>query len=143
MFSWPDDKFAAINIAKPEVKHDSEGVMKVQETTQNVSGRMSSFGIDQQGLRNLAGARWNLSVPLLYEHAIRRGEGVLGQGGTFVARTGIHTGRSAKDKFIVEEDSSKAEIWWGDTNRPVSPAVFESMHQRMLAYFQGREVFVQ
>ncbi len=109
----------------------------------DATGWRSSFGIDRQGIENLAGTHWNLSVPLLYEHAIRRGEGRLGAGGSFVARTGIHTGRSVKDKFIVEEDSSKADIWWGNINRPVSPDIFHSMHQRMLAYLQRREVFVQ
>jgi phosphoenolpyruvate carboxykinase (ATP) len=103
----------------------------------------SSFGLERQGLRNLGPVHWNLSVPLLYEHAIRRGEGLIGAGGSFVAHTGIHTGRSVKDKYIVEEASSKNDIAWGDINRPVSEDVFERMHERMLGYFQGRETFVQ
>ncbi|MBV8653496.1 MAG: phosphoenolpyruvate carboxykinase (ATP), partial [Alphaproteobacteria bacterium] len=106
-------------------------------------GLSSSFGVDQQGLRNLGAVHWNLSVPMLYEHAIRRHEGVLGAGGSFVARTGIHTGRSVRDKFIVEEASSKNDIWWGPINRPVSEDVFANVHERMLGYFQGRETFVQ
>ncbi len=108
-----------------------------------VSDVGSTFGLDQQGLRNLGAVHWNLSVPHLYEHAIRRREGLIGAGGSFVANTGIHTGRSVKDKYIVEEPSSKADIAWGEINRPVSEAVFERMHERMLGYFQGRETFVQ
>jgi phosphoenolpyruvate carboxykinase (ATP) len=115
----------------------------VTEATQDRTGLSSTFGIDRHGIRNVAAAHWNLSVPMLYEHAIRRGEGVLGEGGSFVARTGIHTGRSVKDKFIIEEPGSKADIWWNGFNQPASPAIFESMHQRMLAYLQGREIFVQ
>jgi phosphoenolpyruvate carboxykinase (ATP) len=115
----------------------------VKETGRDATGSGSSFGLDQQGLRNLGAVHWNLSVPVLYEHAIRRGEGVIGEGGSFVARTGIHTGRSVKDKFIVEEKSSQNNIWWGPINRPVSEAVFATMHERMLGYFQGRETFVQ
>ena len=106
-------------------------------------GISSSFGIDQQGLRNLGTVYSNLSVPELYEHAIRRHEGVIGEGGSFVARTGIHTGRSVRDKFIVDEPSSKDKIWWGPINRPVSEAIFARLHERMLGYFQGRDVFVQ
>src|SRR5262249_32190411 len=120
-----------------------DGAPHVTEATQDRTGLSSTFGIDRQGIRNVAAAHWNLSVPMLYEHAIRRGEGVLGEGGSFVARTGIHTGRSVKDKFIVEEPGSKADIWWNSFNQPASAAVFESMHQRMLAYLQGREIFVQ
>jgi len=103
----------------------------------------SIFSLERQGLRNLAAVHWNLSVPLLYEHAIRRGEGLIGAGGSFVANTGVHTGRSVKDKYIVEEASSKADIAWGEINQPVSQAVFERMHERMLGYFQNREVFAQ
>jgi phosphoenolpyruvate carboxykinase (ATP) len=102
-----------------------------------------NFGLEAHGIRHAKAVHRNLSVPILYEHAIRRGEGELGDGGSFVARTGIHTGRSPKDKFIVDHPSYKNDIWWGDTNRPVSEALFESMHRRMLAYFQGRELFVQ
>jgi phosphoenolpyruvate carboxykinase (ATP) len=115
----------------------------VPDSRRAVADGGSSFGLDQQGLRNLGTVHWNLSVPMLYEHAIRRREGLIGAGGSFVANTGIHTGRSVRDKYIVEEASSKADIAWGDINRPVSEAVFERMHERMLGYFQGRETFVQ
>ncbi len=108
-----------------------------------VTGAPSSYGLDRQGLRHLAGAHWNLSVPLLYEQAVRRGEGLIGAGGAFVARTGAFTGRTPKDKYIVEEPSSKADIWWGDVNQPIDQATFDSMHQRLLAYYQRQHLFVQ
>ena len=79
-----------------------------------------NFGLDAHLIRHPKAVHRNLSVPHLYEHAIRRHEGELGAGGSFVARTGIHTGRSPRDKFIVEHPSYKNDIWWGDTNRPVS-----------------------
>jgi len=115
----------------------------VPDSGRPVTDIRSTFGLDQQRLRNLGAVHWNLSVPQLYEHAIRRREGLIGAGGSFVANTGIHTGRSVKDKYIVEEPSSQAEIAWGEINRPVSETVFECMHERMLGYFQGRETFVQ
>ena len=55
------------------------------------------------GLFNLSAVYKDLSVPELYEHAIRNGEGRLAAGGAFVAITGQHTGRSPKDKFIVRD----------------------------------------
>jgi phosphoenolpyruvate carboxykinase (ATP) len=64
-------------------------------------------------------------------------------GGAFVVRTGAFTGRTPRDKYIVEEASSKADIWWGDINKPVTEDKFESMYRRLAAYFQRREVFVQ
>ena len=105
-------------------------------------GLKGSVGLDQQGFRRLSAVHWNLSVPLLYEHAIRRREGEVGAGGAFVALTGVHTGRTPKDKFIVEDSTTKSEVDWNTINQRVQPAVFESLKQRMLAYFQGREAFV-
>ncbi|MBA3852736.1 MAG: phosphoenolpyruvate carboxykinase (ATP), partial [Chloroflexi bacterium] len=55
----------------------------------------------------------NLSVAELYEHAIRRHEGFIAAEGPFVVRTGAHTGRSPRDKFIVDEPGSHEGVWWG------------------------------
>jgi len=95
------------------------------------------------GLGNLGSVHWNLSVPALYEHAIRRGEGVLGKGGALCVLTGVHTGRSPNDKFFVREPSSERHIDWGKTNRAIEPAKFEGLLARMLAYAQRRELFVR
>ncbi len=104
---------------------------------------VSRYGLEQQGLANLQAAHWNLSEAELYEQALVRGEGVVAEGGPLVVRTGHHTGRSANDKFTVQEASSQDNIWWGAVNKPFAPENFDSLHQRMLAYLQGREVFVQ
>ena len=104
---------------------------------------MSEHGLDTHGLRNLAAEHWNYPTPALYEEAIRRGEGVIARGGPLVVRTGEHTGRSANDKFIVEEPSSADDIWWGEVNKPISPEHFAGLRRKMLAYLEGREVFVR
>jgi phosphoenolpyruvate carboxykinase (ATP) len=85
----------------------------------------------------------NLETPALYEHALRRQEGQLAQGGALVVRTGQHTGRSPNDKFIVKEPSSEARIWWGKINQPFEPASFDALHRRVLAYLQGQDRFIQ
>ena len=94
------------------------------------------------GLVNLAAIHHNLSVPELYEHAIRQGEGTIADGGAFVAITGSHTGRSPKDKYIVRDSVTEGSVNWGDVNIPVTEAVFDMVHQRMLAYMQGRPAYV-
>ena len=94
-------------------------------------------------MRHIGAEHWNLSMPVLYEHAVRRREGEVVAGGSFSVNTGAFTGRTPRDKYIVEEPGTKETVWWGNINQPVSPERFDSLHQRMLAYFQGRELFVQ
>ena len=55
----------------------------------------------------------------VYEHAIRRNEGLLAAEGPLVCRTGQHTGRSPNDKFIVKEASSEKHVHWGNVNKPI------------------------
>ncbi len=102
----------------------------------------SRQGLEALGLKNLATAHFNLSVPQLYEAAIRRGEAQIAEGGPLLAYTGQHTGRSPNDKFIVEEASSKADINWGDVNRPISRGHFDGVFKKVQAYLQNREAFV-
>ena len=85
----------------------------------------------------------NLSVAQLYEHAIRRGEGQLAAQGPLIVRTGHHTGRSPKDKFIVDEPDARENVWWGGFNRPISEQQFEGLRQRFFDHMNQREVFVQ
>ena len=94
-------------------------------------------------MRHLGPVHWNLSTPFLYEHAVRRREGEIGLGGAFVVNTGKHTGRSPRDKYIVDEPGTHDTVDWGSVNQPITPAQFDSLHQRVLAYLQGRELFVQ
>jgi phosphoenolpyruvate carboxykinase (ATP) len=90
-----------------------------------------------------ARAKWNLAPAALYEEAIRRGEGLVAAEGPLVCRTGEHTGRSPKDKFLVREPSSDKEIAWGPVNRAMDPADFDKLHRDMLASLQNAEVYVQ
>jgi len=84
---------------------------------------------------------WNLTIPELVEAAVRRGEGVLAKDGPIVCSTGQHTGRSPNDKFVVREPSSEQHVAWGKVNRPIDEAAFDRLHQRMLKYLEGRELY--
>lgn len=85
----------------------------------------------------------NLSVPVLYEHAVRRGEGKLLQGGSFAVRSGDRTGRSPKDKFIVETGEISEHVWWGQNNQPMTPDTFERIRSKTLRYLKDRELYLQ
>lgn len=103
----------------------------------------SHFGLDNHGLTNLNEVYWNLPAPTLYEKILTRREGVLSDMGPIVVRTGHHTGRSANDKFVVEEASTKEHIWWGKVNRPISSEKFDQLHKKMMMHLESKDVFVQ
>jgi phosphoenolpyruvate carboxykinase (ATP) len=100
-------------------------------------------GLEGHGITNLSRVYWNMSVPALYEEAVRRREGAISADGPLVCRTGTHTGRSPNDKFIVREGSSDEHVWWSKVNRPLEAHHFDALRQRLLNYMEGREIFVQ
>ncbi|MBV9270838.1 MAG: phosphoenolpyruvate carboxykinase (ATP) [Candidatus Eremiobacteraeota bacterium] len=83
----------------------------------------------------------NLSVGELYEHALRNGEGILGNDGQLIVDTRPHTGRSPKDKFFVREPSSEQYIDWGDTNRAIDGEKFDALWERVSAYVSERNLY--
>jgi phosphoenolpyruvate carboxykinase (ATP) len=100
-------------------------------------------GLELHGITNVARVYWNESVSALYEEAVRRREALISANGPLVCRTGQHTGRSPNDKFIVQEPSSADRVWWSKVNRPIEARHFDALHQRLLNYVEGRELFVQ
>ncbi len=95
------------------------------------------------GLVNTGVVYWNLPTPALYAESVRNREGFIAHLGPYVVRTGHHTGRSPKDKFIVKEASSERKIWWGKENRPFDTAHFDALYYRIMAYLQGKQLYVQ
>ena len=98
--------------------------------------------LQDQGITGLGHVYYNLPEPALVEHALKRGEGTLGQGGTLLVDTGKHTGRSPKDKFVVRTPSVEGTIWW-DNNAPMAPAHFDALHADMLEHMKGGDYYVQ
>ncbi|GGA54477.1 phosphoenolpyruvate carboxykinase [ATP] 1 [Kroppenstedtia guangzhouensis] len=84
----------------------------------------------------------NLTAPRLVEKALERGEGILTSTGAFRAVTGKFTGRSPKDKYLIEEPNIRNQIDWGEINRPMDPGTFEHLFQQVKDYLREREVFI-
>ncbi len=84
----------------------------------------------------------NLTPAVLTEKAIARGEGTLSETGALVIYTGKYTGRSPEDKFIVDVPSIHDDIDWGKVNVPISEEKFNAIYGKMMAYLQGREIFI-
>ena len=85
----------------------------------------------------------NLPASVLYEHAIRRSEGLVAADGPLVCRTGAHTGRSPNDKFVVQEPSSEGNVWWGKVNRPMQQAHYDALRAEVVAHLGQQELYVQ
>ena len=101
-----------------------------------------SLDLSYAGLRGLTATHRNLSVPVLVEMALERGEGSLSKEGPLVTRTGNYTGRSPHDKFTVRDAITEDTIWWGRENKPFTTEGFDRLHARITGYLQGRDVFV-
>ncbi|MEJ5053044.1 phosphoenolpyruvate carboxykinase (ATP) [Sphingobacterium sp. MYb382] len=85
----------------------------------------------------------NLDAQTLVEQTIQRGQGKLSDHGALCIETGKFTGRSPKDRFIVEDDYTRSVVDWGDINIPVTTAVFDNLFQKMEQYLKDKEVWVR
>jgi phosphoenolpyruvate carboxykinase (ATP) len=97
----------------------------------------------ETGVRASRRVHANLTASMLVAEAIRRDEGKLSADGALIVRTGVHTGRSAQDKFVADEPESTADVWWGKVNQRLAPERFAILKARVQAYLQGQELFTQ
>lgn len=95
------------------------------------------------GIKNTQTQYWNLTPEELIEETIRRNQGVLSDTGALAVDTGEFTGRAPKDKYIVKDENTKDSVDWGGFNNPVEPAVFDNLYNKVVAYFEGKDVFVR
>jgi phosphoenolpyruvate carboxykinase (ATP) len=78
----------------------------------------------------------------LVELALARGEGRLASTGALTVETGVHTGRSAQDKYTVRDASTDKVVWW-DNNKSMTPEQFELLWSDFREHARTRELFVQ
>jgi phosphoenolpyruvate carboxykinase (ATP) len=101
----------------------------------------TAHGIEKHGFRATGTVYYNLTEAHLYEEALARREAQLSAHGALVAKTGIHTGRSAKDKHVVRDGKVDEKIWW-DNNRPMEPEAFDRLYEDFMTQAQGMDLFV-
>jgi phosphoenolpyruvate carboxykinase (ATP) len=101
-----------------------------------------SHSLADQGIVTDATIHANLPSDKLTEHALANGEGRLAKHGPLVVETGKHTGRSAKDKFIVRDAETEHTVWW-DNNASMTPAHFAALKADFLAALKDkRQLYV-
>ena len=103
---------------------------------------METYGLESLGIVNPKAVYRNLCPAVLTEMALARSEGELMDNGALLVKTGKYTGRSAKDKFIVDTPAVHDKIAWGKVNVPIAKEKFDSLKTKLTAYFQNREVFL-
>ena len=101
-----------------------------------------SVDLEKYGLKN-TNAHWNLDAETLQRITVEKGMGVETENGTLSVHTGKFTGRSPQDRFLVKDDYTKDKIWWGRTNKPLSPENFDRLHKEVTAYLSGKEIYVR
>jgi len=103
----------------------------------------SNIGLDYLGLKNTEKALWNLNPSQLYEQALNNGEAKLTDKMVLLVQTGKYTGRSPKDKFLIEHPSINDDIDWGPINQPISEEVFDNLHNKVVDYLDGKKLYVK
>jgi phosphoenolpyruvate carboxykinase (ATP) len=100
--------------------------------------RPLTVSLSDQGISTKATIHPNLGSAALVEHAVANGEGKLAKHGPLVVETGKHTGRSAKDKFIVRDAETEDTVWWGKVNVPMTPEHFAALKADFLAHLDAK-----
>jgi phosphoenolpyruvate carboxykinase (ATP) len=104
-----------------------------------LSDRIPDAGLEAQGIETRANLHWNLVTARLVETAVAKNEGKLSADGPLVVETGTHTGRSAQDKFIVRDAETEAAVWWGKSNKGMSPDDFAALKTDFMAALRDKE----
>ncbi|MEC7819051.1 MAG: phosphoenolpyruvate carboxykinase [Pseudomonadota bacterium] len=91
-----------------------------------------SHTLADQGIATDAAIHANLDSGQLTAAALENGEGRRAKHGPLVVETGKHTGRSAKDKFIVRDGETEDTVWW-DNNASMKPEHFAALKEDFFA----------
>jgi len=93
--------------------------------------------LDSLGLNQVDKVHRNLSIESLIEETVKNGEGIIGPRGATIVDTGKFTGRSPKDKYIVNEPSSSDKVWWGSVNKKIDEAIFDELYSSVVDYYNN------
>ena len=93
--------------------------------------------LENIGLNKIDEVHRNLSVESLIEETVKNGEGIIGPRGATIVDTGKFTGRSPKDKYIVDEPSSTDKVWWGSVNKKIDESIFDELYSSVVDYYNS------
>ena len=109
-----------------------------------INGKLPDFNdLSNLGIKNISNIHWNLTIKELTEITINKKMGVLASSGALSVKTGKFTGRSPKDRFIVQDELTKNSVWWGDVNIPFDSLKFSLLYQKAINYLEHKEIYVR
>ena len=108
---------------------------KLDEVTKTIS--LSDYGITSNRIH------YQLSANELHDKVISLNQGVESSTGALIINTGEFTGRSPKDRFIVNDNITKDLIWWGEINLPFCPEKFDLLYNKVIAYLNQKPIYVR
>ncbi len=109
---------------------------------ETLSRKPKNNDLIKYGLKHVT-AHWNLAGETLQQLTVEQGMGTETENGTLCINTGKFTGRSPKDRFLVKDDYTEEKVWWGRTNKPISPDNFQKLYDQITHYLSGNEVYVR
>ncbi len=110
--------------------------------------------LSKYGIKDVDQIYYNLSYEELFKHELDPSlkgyeQGILTDTGAVAVDTGVFTGRSPKDKFIVEEETSENYIWWrnekrkSSDNKPISREIWNDLKYNTIRQLSGKKLYVQ
>ncbi|QOQ68511.1 phosphoenolpyruvate carboxykinase (ATP) [Photobacterium damselae] len=121
-------------------------------TTMDVEKKVAiNMDLSQYGIKNVTEVVRNPSYEMLFEEETKPGlegyeKGVVTELGAVAVDTGIFTGRSPKDKFIVKDDTTRDTIWWADQgtndNKALGQEAWNDLKALVTDQLSGKRLFV-
>ena len=112
---------------------------------------IEKLNLEQYGITNASEVIYNPSYELLFEEETKDSlegyeKGIVTESGAVAVDTGIFTGRSPKDKYIVRDDTTRNTVWWSDQgkndNKPMSQETWNSLKGLVTDRLSGQRLFV-
>ena len=101
-----------------------------------------SISLNELGIDN-ATVRYQLTSDELHQETLNKNQGKESSFGALAVNTGEFTGRSPLDRFIVKDDVTKDEVWWGDINIPFDSEKFDKLYKKVVSYLSNKEIYVR
>ena len=98
---------------------------------------LKKLGLNKLGITNIQNLYRNLSAKQLVRDIINNNEGILGMKGVAMVDTGVYTGRSPNDRYIVSEPSSEEKIWWGPVNQKITESIFNTLYEKVISHYNN------